>query len=85
MIQIWSDYQAPWEIQGTKEATKFVAFYHGGFGNRARVECASMAQAAAEAIKLETSMTGGRRAMVYAIDSLNRSCHVPRSQWEALV
>jgi hypothetical protein len=85
MSSKWSDYQAPWEVAGMESATTFVAFYHGGRGNRHRVECATLAEAAKEAMRLQTTCTGGRRAMVYAIDSLKRSCHVPRSQWEPLV
>ncbi len=81
----WANYQAPWEADGQAEATKFVAFYHGGRDNRHRVECASLAEAAKAAIKLQNTCTGGRRAMVYAIDRLGRSCHVPRAQWEPLI
>jgi hypothetical protein len=82
--QPWADYQAPWEAAGAAAATTFVAFYHGGRGIRGRQECQSLAEAAKAARHLETTMPGRRRAMVYAIDHLRRSCHIPRSQWEHL-
>ncbi len=77
-------FQAPWEVEGAANAQAFVAFYHGGRGNRHRVECRTLEEAAREATRLQATCSGGRRAMVYAIDQLGRSCHIPRAQWEHL-